>query len=137
MKNISHEQMEEVLTEVLKRLAALETVEDARSYRESLFIPQFKSLCSRQGAEDVFNKSMVGPHNKPVVLPVLMEDEDGGGVFKAALNLETEQDKAERAFIKSKHLTIHQRVAAKRAKRMGKKGDPTDPQGINQPGGLF
>jgi len=137
MKNISWEQVEGVLTEVNKRLAALEIGEDARQYRESLFYPQFKNLCKRKDSEDVFNKTLVGPHNRPVVLPSLLDEEEAGAVYKAAIALMTEDEKKEMAFIKSKQLALLQRVAAKRAKRMGKKGDPTDPNENIQPGGLF
>lgn len=120
MKNISWETMEAQLTEANKRLAALELAEDARQYRESLLYPQFKSLCNRQGADDVFNKTLVGPHNRPVVLPSLLDEDETSGVYKAALELLTEEEKTEMAFIKAKHLSILQRVAARRAKRLGK-----------------
>lgn len=126
MKNISWEKMEAVLTELNKRTAALEIAEDARQYRESLLYPQFKSLCNRQGSEDVFNKTLVGPHNRPIVLPSLLDEDETSGVYKAALALMNEEDKQEMAFIKARHLAILQRVAAKRATRMGK-GNPTDP----------
>ena len=126
MQNISWEKMEAVLTELNKRTAALEIAEDARQYRESLLYPQFKSLCNRQGAEDVFNKTLVGPHNRPIVLPSLLDEDETSGVYKTALQMLTEEEKTEMAFIKARHLQILQLVAARRATRMGKAA-PTQP----------
>lgn len=135
-KTYSWEQMEDAISELQKLVAALGLSEEARAYREALFYPQFKTLCKRKDSEDCYNKVMVGPHNKPIQLPSLMDPDEAGAVYKAALELQDEEAKKEMAYINARLLWLLQRVLANKAKKGPKKGDPTDPKHI-QPGGLF
>jgi hypothetical protein len=125
---LSWEQMEGAIKQLQKEVVALSLSEEARAYRESLFYPQFKTLCNRKDSEDCFNKIMVGPHNKPIQLPVLMDADEAGAVYKAALELQSEEEKQEMAYITAKLLWLHQRILAKRAKRLSKSGPNTPSQ---------
>jgi len=129
MKHYSYEQMEEMLCELTKRVADLETSEESRADREFRFYPQWRKLCQRKSSEDCYEKSVVGPHNKPVVRPALLEDADMGGVYTASKKLLADRDREEleRSIIRQR--IILERVAERRAKRLAKKrhGGPHAP----------
>lgn len=113
-------ELEGMLTEANKRLAALELMEEVRQQREALLYPALKTLCRRKDAEDCYDKAINGPHNRPIILPALLDEEDAGGVWKISYKLLSEEEKREYAYIKGKQLALLQRVAARRQKRWGK-----------------
>ena len=125
-------ELEGMLTEANKRLAALELMEEVRQQREALLYPALKTLCRRKDAEDCYDKAINGPHNRPIILPALLDEEDAGGVWNISYKMLSDEEKREYAYIKGKQLALMQRVAARRAKRWGK-----HLAGVDIPTGLF
>lgn len=113
-------ELEGMLTEANKRLAALELMEEVRQQREALLYPALRTLCKRKDCEDVYDKAINGPHNRPIILPALLDEEDAGGVWNISYKMLSEEEKREYAYIKGKQLALLQRVAARRQKRWGK-----------------
>ena len=112
--------MQELLTETKKRVATLELLEEARDAREVQLYKAIKYLCKVKNSEEAYDKAIVGPHNRPVVLPALLDEDDAGGVWKMSYSLLQDAEKREHQYIKAKQLGLHQQVARNRAKRDGK-----------------
>lgn len=84
-------QLEECLNEANKRIEALELLEEARDQREALLYPALKSLCRRKGADECYDRMINGPHNRPIILPTTLEEEEAGGVWAISYKMLTDQ----------------------------------------------
>ena len=113
-------QLESDLQEANRRLAALELMEEVRQQREALLYPALRTLCKRKDAEDCYDRAINGPHNRPIILPALLDEEDAGGVWNISYKMLSAEEKREYAYIKGKQLALMQRVAARRQDRWGK-----------------
>lgn len=112
--------METSLTDLTKRMAAMEIALEASEYRAALLYKALKTLCRRKDAEDCYSKMMVGPEDKPIILPLGLDEEEAGGVWKMASARQSEEDQKEVTYIHRKILSIIQLVFARKAKRLAK-----------------
>jgi hypothetical protein len=120
MKNLSYTQIEETLTDLTKRMAATEVALEASEYRAACLYKALKTLCRRKDAEDCWSTMMVGPEDKPIILPLGFSEEEAGGVWKVASERQSEEEQKEVTYIHRKILSIIQLVFSRKARRLAK-----------------